>query len=264
MWNLCRFSNNKTITTGYSLVGSLLYLLIKYSCSETPDQSGLLTACHWHYWGNFFIWWHNQYLITAALHWGVCRPACWLHSLYITGPILSVHSHHANTEKQASAEQCFRFIPYTNLLFSKLRFTKKKCDIEDCERVLGEANGQYEVNQYCSRNLGCVALKRENVYMVYTGLNTPLVGEKQIVSGKKPYQSVRLHKQHRESEIVTSNFSTSSWADSVTAGKNICQKNKMLTICIIRKRKKKTTKAISGINICPQICTIMLKMLFGH
>lgn len=36
----CRSSNKTKITTGFSLGGSCLHCLIKYSCSETPDQSG--------------------------------------------------------------------------------------------------------------------------------------------------------------------------------------------------------------------------------
>lgn len=55
-----RSTTKERRTTGSSVGGSVLHRLIKYSCAEAPDQSRPLTACHRHYWGNFFIWWHDQ------------------------------------------------------------------------------------------------------------------------------------------------------------------------------------------------------------
>lgn len=64
---------------------SFLHGLIKYLFSKHPINQAPLTACHQHSWGNFFIQWHNQQLITAASHEVVSGQTCWLNSPYIRG-----------------------------------------------------------------------------------------------------------------------------------------------------------------------------------
>lgn len=81
---------NRKSTTGLHRRKHPIHRLVKYSCSGPAHQSQQLTACHWHYCGNFFIWWHDQYLITAALRRPVSGQARWLHSPLISELIVSV------------------------------------------------------------------------------------------------------------------------------------------------------------------------------